>query len=160
MWHKDHISSVYRNYLGGAQQFYNQEKSHDIWYDFLTWLYKAVNTQVSSVGFEQISHKSSEDVRPNHYPNFRQLYKSVKSRKCVCLVTWFCYHLIAKPGNKTAVPSWLYQSGRSPKVVALFSAANFSSYIIELLQLQDAIQIQWNYAWIHYDIAKRSHLMI
>ena len=52
------------------------------------------------------------------------------------------------------------QSGRSPKVVALFSATNFSSYIIELLQLQDAIQIQWNYAWIHYDITKRSHLMI
>ena len=52
------------------------------------------------------------------------------------------------------------QSGRSPKVVALFSATNFSSFIIELLQLQDAIQIQWNYAWIHYKIAKKSHLMI
>ena len=48
------------------------------------------------------------------------------------------------------------QSGRSPKVVALFSATNFSSYFIDLLQLQDAIQIQWNYAWIHYNIAKRS----
>ena len=57
-------------------------------------------------------------------------------------------------------PSPLQQSGRSPKVVALFSATNFSNYIIELLQLQDAIQIQWNYAWIHYNIAKRSHLMI
>ena len=33
------------------------------------------------------------------------------------------------------------QSGRSPKEVALFSATKFSSYIIELLQLQDAIQI-------------------
>ena len=55
---------------------------------------------------------------------------------------------------------YLYQSGRSPKVVALFSATNFSSYIIEFHQLQDAIQIQWNYAWIHYNIAKRSHLMI
>ena len=29
------------------------------------------------------------------------------------------------------------QSGRSPKEVALFSATNFSSYIIELLQLHD-----------------------
>ena len=54
----------------------------------------------------------------------------------------------------------LKQSGRSPKVVALSSATNFSSYIIELLQLHDTIQIQWNYAWIHYYIAKRSHLMI
>ena len=30
----------------------------------------------------------------------------VKSRRCGCLVTWFCYHLIAKPGNKTASPKW------------------------------------------------------
>ena len=30
----------------------------------------------------------------------------VKSRRCGCLVTWFCYHFIAKPGNKTATPSW------------------------------------------------------
>ena len=26
--------------------------------------------------------------------------------KCGCLVTWFCYQLIAKPGNKTATVSW------------------------------------------------------
>ena len=38
------------------------------------------------------------------------------------------------------------QSGRSPKVVALFSATNFSSHVIELLQLHDAIQIKFNYA--------------
>ena len=25
---------------------------------------------------------------------------------CGCLVTWFCYQLIAKPGNKTATPPW------------------------------------------------------
>ena len=37
------------------------------------------------------------------------------------------------------------QFGRSPKVVALFSAANFSSYKIELLQLHDTIQIKLNY---------------
>ena len=30
----------------------------------------------------------------------------VRSRRCVCLVNWVCYYLIAKPGNKTAVPSW------------------------------------------------------
>ena len=30
----------------------------------------------------------------------------VKSRRCGCLVTWFCYQMIAKPGNKTAAPSW------------------------------------------------------
>ena len=30
----------------------------------------------------------------------------VRSRMCGCLFTWFCYHLITKPGNKTAAPSW------------------------------------------------------
>ena len=41
-----------------------------------------------------------------------------------------------------------------------FFATNFSSYIIELLQLYDTIQMKCNYAWIHYNIAIRSHLMI
>ena len=31
----------------------------------------------------------------------------VKSRNLGCLVTWFCYQLIAKPGNKTAQVPWL-----------------------------------------------------
>ena len=53
-----------------------------------------------------------------------------------------------------------FQSGRSPKVVAHFSATNFSSYTIRLLQLHDKIQIKWKYAWIHYDIAIRRYLMI
>ena len=30
----------------------------------------------------------------------------VRSRNCGCFVTWFCYQLIAKPGNKTAAVSW------------------------------------------------------
>ena len=30
----------------------------------------------------------------------------VRSRNRGCLVTWFCYQLIAKPGNKTATVSW------------------------------------------------------
>ena len=30
----------------------------------------------------------------------------VRSLNCGCLVTWFCYQLIAKPGNKTAAVSW------------------------------------------------------
>ena len=29
-----------------------------------------------------------------------------RSRNWGCLVTWFCYQLIAKPGNKTATVSW------------------------------------------------------
>ena len=34
----------------------------------------------------------------------------VRPRRCGCLVTWFCYHLIAKPGNKTAATAWPDQS--------------------------------------------------
>ena len=34
------------------------------------------------------------------------VYIWVRSRNCGCLVTWFCSHLIAKPGNKTAAVSW------------------------------------------------------
>ena len=30
------------------------------------------------------------------------IFMWVRSRNCGCLVTWFCYQLIAKPGNKTA----------------------------------------------------------
>ena len=30
----------------------------------------------------------------------------VRSRNYGCLVTWFCYQLIAKPGNKTVAVSW------------------------------------------------------
>ena len=30
----------------------------------------------------------------------------VRSRNCGYLVTWFCYQLIGKPGNKTAPVSW------------------------------------------------------
>ena len=30
----------------------------------------------------------------------------VRSRNCACLVTWFCYQMIAKPGNNTATVSW------------------------------------------------------
>ena len=32
----------------------------------------------------------------------------VWSRRGTCLVTWFCYQKIAKPGNKTGPPSWPY----------------------------------------------------
>ena len=44
---------------------------------------------------------------------YKNRYKSgsnwVRSQNCGCLVTWFCYQLIAKPGNKTASVSWLTQ---------------------------------------------------
>ena len=45
--------------------------------------------------------------------NFVANFKSISLKKTFgsghetgCLVTWFCYQLIAKPGNKTAAVSW------------------------------------------------------
>ena len=46
----------------------------------------------------------------------------VRSRRCGCLVTWFCYHLIAKPGNKTAAPSW-----PDPYIISWDKAAHLST---------------------------------
>ena len=49
---------------------------------------------------------------PGNKPSFESTTASllrniwVRSQRCGCLVTWFCYHLIAKPGNKTAAPLW------------------------------------------------------
>ena len=44
---------------------------------------------------------------PSHWSQLlRQEWRWVRSRNCGCLVTWFCYQLIAKPGNKTATVPW------------------------------------------------------
>ena len=53
----------------------------------------------------------------------------VRSRNCGCLVTWFCYQLIAKPGNKTAAVSlpdlhpllthWGYQTNTKPSIASI-----------------------------------------
>ena len=39
-------------------------------------------------------------------PSYKIISIWVRSRNCGCLVTWFCYQLIGKPGNKTAAVSW------------------------------------------------------
>ena len=38
--------------------------------------------------------------------NKMYIYIKVRSWNCSCLITWFCYQLIAKPGNKTAALPW------------------------------------------------------
>ena len=45
---------------------------------------------------------------PGHSAEMTLQAKSIfaKPGRCSCLVTWLCYHLIAKPGNKTAAPLW------------------------------------------------------
>ena len=51
---------------------------------------------------EQLSGTSA--VHPGTGHNVNIIW--VRSRNCGCLVTWFCYQLIAKPGNKTAAVPW------------------------------------------------------
>ena len=73
-----------------------------------------------------------------------------KSWRCGCLVTWFCYLLIAKPGKKTAAPLWLdpYQvrynliwgcindfSKHLIKLKILFKIAEIFSYLSVLADL-------------------------
>ena len=51
----------------------------------------------------------NNNVQMSKSENWLNMFLSwiwVRSRRCGCLVTWFCYQLIAKLGNKTAAPSW------------------------------------------------------
>ena len=59
---------------------------------------------------------------------------SVMSRKYDCLVTWFCYHLIAKPGNKAAAPSWPdpYATGMSFTYCQRFYLSHMMKYVFPL----------------------------
>ena len=63
-----------------------------------TTTYNLQNETSSSCGMFRLQSTSTS---PLIFSN-----KWVRSRRCGCFVTWFCYQLIAKPGNKTAAPSW------------------------------------------------------
>ena len=68
-----------------------------VWWD-PTWWY-------SIQSYVQISHLSArgDDIALRL---FADCDIWVRSQNFGCLVTWFCYQLIAKPGNKTATVSW------------------------------------------------------
>ena len=62
----------------------------------------------------------------------------VRSRNFGCLVTWFCYQLIAKPGNKTAAVPWpdlyIYTSFSLMTIAFLwFGIVNTSTFTKTLL---------------------------
>ena len=56
----------------------------------------------------------------------------VRSWNCGCLVTWFCYQLIAKPGNKTAAVLWPNPYGHS--FVVLLGHI-IRSYLIDVIHI-------------------------
>ena len=63
--------------------------------------------------------------------------------KLRCLVTWFCYQMIAKPGNKTATPLWpdLYDCHKETSVLW---------YMKSTLVILNLFQETWIYNYIFY----------
>ena len=51
--------------------------------------------------FHKFSTKWHFHLSVMHTPQLTTDAIWVRSRRCGCLVTWFCYQLIAKPGNET-----------------------------------------------------------
>ena len=111
-------------------------------YDYSNWLVSISRCCTKWLGCNEFNHKRTCNA-VNMYP-----------KNMHTILVLLCFNVVK---NSHFVHN---QSSRSPKIVALFSATNFSSYIIELLQLHDTIQIKWNHTWIHYNMAIRSHFMI
>ena len=69
----------------------------------------------------------------------------LRSRNCGCLVTWFCYQLIAKPDNKTAAVSWPAPYALVCKAKALIYVNNIywqDKHILLILRVMWILQ--WN----------------
>ena len=66
----------------------------------------------------------------------------VRSRNCGCLVTWFCYQLIAKPGNKTAAVSWPHPYSISTKCSWKCHQYNVCHFILCIhINIDDSISL-------------------
>ena len=55
----------------------------------------------------------------------------VRSQRWASLVTWFCYHLIAKPGNKTGAPLWPDPYLHFPHFSKLRWCCKLKSFLLE-----------------------------
>ena len=65
----------------------------------------------------------------------------VRSRNCGCLVTWFCYQLIAKQGNKTATVPWPDPS----LFMTLWNSLDMLQIITtKIITLSGKILLPWN----------------
>ena len=64
----------------------------------------------------------------------------VRSSNCGCLVTWFCYQLIAKPGNNTATISWPDPSDEMENAFCVWSRFSVHwEHGLHCISLDDAI---------------------
>ena len=100
--------------------------------------------------FYMIVERRTIPLRPNNNRQaelFKKKISYVNSTECIEReLVAFLLEAMRQYNKDNADLSSTHHSGRSPKVVALFTATNFSSNIIELLQLHDTIEIKWNYA--------------
>ena len=90
------------------------ESRHQIWHVTPTWSLWAHSIRVPDLCSEENSRWPF--IRCNIW---------VRSRNCDCLVTWFCYQLIAKPGNKTATVSW-------PDPYVVWSRCSIISFFLQM----------------------------
>ena len=70
----------------------------------------------------------------------------IRSLRCVCLVNWFCYQLIAKPGNKTDTLPWpdpLYCTQIKIHMVMInYTACNINACQINIIDMVIEYQLQ------------------
>ena len=79
----------------------------------LEWIKKStwyINAKIISIYLTEAiwitSARTSIKQWPYGFKNTNLSLNSSNSQRCRCLVTWFCYQFMAKPGNKTAASSW------------------------------------------------------
>ena len=73
-------------------------------FNCLFWLTTNEQSSILLGGPFWVSYTWSAENISVSWPNHENIW--ARSRNSGCLVTWFCYQLIAKPGNKTATVSW------------------------------------------------------
>ena len=74
-------------------------------------LWSQVSDYISYCWWEIITHpchrlRNCLDYLGKEKKSQLHAYNS-STRRCACLLTWFCYQMIAKPGNKAGPLSWL-----------------------------------------------------
>ena len=75
----------------------------------------------------------------------------VSSWRCACLVTWFCYQMIAKPGNNTGPPS----SWPDPYGVSFLSSnLIWSSLLLLCCVISCYIGQRYNETQLNYNISQ------
>ena len=80
------------------------------------------------------------------------IIKWVSSRNCGCLVTWICYQLIVKPGNKTAAVPWLDRYG-----VVQYNRCKIEFHLVS--SEKHDWYILWNIFWNAHYVHLAKHIL-